>query len=732
MAYASDESMFEYVNVVSKMFDSEAEGYEFYNKYALEKGFSVRKSYVEWDGSNKYIILRKIVCSRQGFREDKHMKRKMEDRKRRPRSLTRVGCNAKLVITRQEETGRWFVKDFIDEHSHPLAPRDLSCLLRSHRRISDEQKADIADMEKCGIRKYRIMDILCFQYGGFDKVGCIKRDIYNFCHANKQETISAGDANTVIMHMMARRERDVDFFFKYLVDEHGHLKGLFWADSQSRLDYEAFGDVIVFDSTYRTNKYNLPFVPFVGLNHHRSTVIFGCGIISHETSQAYEWMLRTFSDCMAQKQTISVITDGDLAMQRAIRVVWPDSNHRLCIWHIQQNIVRHLHDDDVKEEFRSFIYDTSFIEEHEIKWIQFLQRNKVTSEESWLHQMYQMRKLWCAPYLEGRCFLGLSSNQRSESLNSVLHTHLEGKMSLFEMLEHYERCLASRRINEALQDVEALQSVPFTEENASPLEKHAATVFTPSVFKMVLWSIDAVSKCQIREILDGSEDSTYVVSKQERMDKKFGVRIEEQGGLLHRVSCSCRKLECAGTPCSHIFYILGILKQTILPSCCVPTRWTMNAKCAYAPTRKNQMYDYSVSLQRYRELRNCSHAASFQACHSDEDYHRLKMLLQAQHHGKQSSFEQADSKESTNAQHNSIRFGPLMPHSEKVDKVLDPVHVPSRGAPKKRLQAKTKKSRSQNICGYCKKPGHNRRKCAKLLEVRNMFIFIFCMCFTHN
>ena len=109
-------------------------------------------------------------------------------------------------------------------------------------------------MEKCGIRKYRIMDILCFQYGGFDKVGCIKRDIYNFCHANKQETISAGDANMVIMHMMARRERDVDFFFKYLVDEHGHLKGLFWADSQSRLDYEAFGDVIVFDSTYRTNK----------------------------------------------------------------------------------------------------------------------------------------------------------------------------------------------------------------------------------------------------------------------------------------------------------------------------------------------------------------------------------------------------------------------------------------------------------------------------------------------
>uniref|UniRef100_A0A453LW27 FAR1 domain-containing protein n=1 Tax=Aegilops tauschii subsp. strangulata TaxID=200361 RepID=A0A453LW27_AEGTS len=130
------------------------------------------------------------------------MKRKMEDRKRRPRSLTRVGCNAKLVTPRQEETGRLFVKDFIDQHSHPLAPRDFSCLLRSHRRISDVQKADIEDMEKFGIRKYHIMDILCIQYGGFDKVGCIKRDIYNFSHANKHETISAGDAKTMIMHMM--------------------------------------------------------------------------------------------------------------------------------------------------------------------------------------------------------------------------------------------------------------------------------------------------------------------------------------------------------------------------------------------------------------------------------------------------------------------------------------------------------------------------------------------------
>uniref|UniRef100_A0A453J0Z8 MULE transposase domain-containing protein n=2 Tax=Aegilops tauschii subsp. strangulata TaxID=200361 RepID=A0A453J0Z8_AEGTS len=185
-------------------------------------------------------------------------------------------------------------------------------------------------MESAGISKHKIMDVLCILYGGYDQVGCTTRDIYNFCHRYKQEIVAGGDAQTVIRHIIARQERNPDYLFKYF-DRDRHLKGLFWSDSQSRIDYEAFGDV-VFDSTYRTNKYNLSFVLFVGLNHHRGTAIFGCGVISHETNEAYEWMLHTFSEAMSQKHLISVITEGDLAMQRAIRVAWPDSNNRLCVW----------------------------------------------------------------------------------------------------------------------------------------------------------------------------------------------------------------------------------------------------------------------------------------------------------------------------------------------------------------------------------------------------------------
>ena len=48
-------SILEYEEIVRKLFASEDEGFEFYNKYAFDKGFSVRKSYMEfW---NIFVIL---------------------------------------------------------------------------------------------------------------------------------------------------------------------------------------------------------------------------------------------------------------------------------------------------------------------------------------------------------------------------------------------------------------------------------------------------------------------------------------------------------------------------------------------------------------------------------------------------------------------------------------------------------------------------------------------------
>jgi zinc finger SWIM domain-containing protein 3 len=155
------ESLFKYNEIVRKMFDSEDEAREFYNHYAYEKGFSVRKEYCEWDNGKNARTLRKFVCSCEGFRKAKELNR--EIKKRRPQNITRCGCRAQLVIA-QGQNRQWYVKEFIDEHNHPMIEPNLACFLRSHRNISDDQKAEIVEMQISGIGKYHIMEIMKRRY----------------------------------------------------------------------------------------------------------------------------------------------------------------------------------------------------------------------------------------------------------------------------------------------------------------------------------------------------------------------------------------------------------------------------------------------------------------------------------------------------------------------------------------------------------------------------------------
>jgi transposase-like protein len=76
-------------------------------------------------------------------------------------------------------------------------------------------------------------------------------------------------------------------------------------------------------------------------------------------------MLEEVLKAMHQKHPMSVITDGDLAMAKAIEVVLSNTDHRLCSWHIEQNMVRHLHGKTL-QDFRKFIYHPVDVEEFEL------------------------------------------------------------------------------------------------------------------------------------------------------------------------------------------------------------------------------------------------------------------------------------------------------------------------------------------------------------------------------
>ena len=87
------------------------------------------------------------------------------------------------------------------------------------------------------------------------------------------------------------------------------MTNIFWADARSILDYHYFGDVVCFDTTFKTNSYGRPFAPFVGVNHHKQTVVFGAALLYDETADTFEWLFETFKRTMSGKEPKTILTD---------------------------------------------------------------------------------------------------------------------------------------------------------------------------------------------------------------------------------------------------------------------------------------------------------------------------------------------------------------------------------------------------------------------------------------
>ena len=64
-------------------------------------------------------------------------------------------------------------------------------------------------------------------------------------------------------------------------------------------------------------------------------MVFGSALLIDESVGTYEWVLETFLIAMMNKKPISVVTDGDKVMRKAIKKVIPDACHCMCSWHLQ-------------------------------------------------------------------------------------------------------------------------------------------------------------------------------------------------------------------------------------------------------------------------------------------------------------------------------------------------------------------------------------------------------------
>ncbi|XP_057510810.1 protein FAR1-RELATED SEQUENCE 5-like [Actinidia eriantha] len=280
-----------------------------------------------------------VFYNRKGF--EKKDTRKMQLKKKRRRGETRVGCGARIYVNKTDE-GMWTVSLFEEDHNHKCETPKKCHLFTSHRRVDGNQGAMIEKMNEAGIRKNLMMHYFSEEAQGRRNVGFTERDMRNYLRCKRAKTFEKGDAQCLLDYLNEKQLENPHFFYAIQLDAEAQMTNFFWVDAKARMDYSYFGDVVCFDTTYGTNAYAKPFIPIVGVNNHLQTTLFGCALMLDETVTSFQWVLQTWMKVMKGFHPKLIFTDQDAAMAAAIANILPNTCHRFCLWHIFQNVKKHL------------------------------------------------------------------------------------------------------------------------------------------------------------------------------------------------------------------------------------------------------------------------------------------------------------------------------------------------------------------------------------------------------
>ncbi|KAM0859109.1 hypothetical protein ACQ4PT_047399 [Festuca glaucescens] len=322
--------------------------------------------------------------------------------------------------------------------------------------------------------------------------------------------------------------------------------------------YKVFGDVITFDTTYRTNLYNLPFALFVGMNNHFQTTIFGGDMLTEENISSFRWVFASFVETMDGVAPVTILTDQCMSMKGAIEAELPNTKHRWCKWHVLRKAKESLGTiytrvAGFKKALHELLDEIVSATEFEARWQEMLVEYNLQNNQ-FLSRAYDNREMWAKAYFRETFCAGMTSTQRSESANHMLKTYVPRSAPMHLFLSQYNRMIADRVAEEGREEHATKQVRPVMRVGV-PLEKHASKFYTRAMF-------DRFSKELFRsgsfrcEKLEDDDAYSVVMLYATRSDGGFASFTVRCSPDRQDYLCECKCFEHSGMPCRHVLKVI--------------------------------------------------------------------------------------------------------------------------------------------------------------------------------
>ncbi len=228
--------------------------------------------------------------------------------------------------------------------------------------------------------------------------------------------------------------------------------------------YQHWGHLCVLDATYGKNSLLMPVQCFVGITSENVIIPFSVGSTRSEVAADYIWLVETFFDHHGSLPS-TWVTDGDEKIFGSISLVAAAKgvvvHLLLCIWHLFQNIKRHLASKNVAfvetDVKRLFYHCRGARSEAEFMtcWDAFMcaygtkdaMRNYLEKE------LFSTRAKWCLAWVDTAFHATLMASSPSESFHALLasgHSANRTMASLImlidgvtvkQLAQHEQRCV---------------------------------------------------------------------------------------------------------------------------------------------------------------------------------------------------------------------------------------------------------------------------------------------------
>uniref|UniRef100_A0A803NBS5 SWIM-type domain-containing protein n=1 Tax=Chenopodium quinoa TaxID=63459 RepID=A0A803NBS5_CHEQI len=200
-------------------------------------------------------------------------------------------------------------------------------------------------------------------------------------------------------------------------------------------------------------------------------------------------------------------------------------------------------------------------QEFEAKWQAMLQKYELT-EHSWYKRVYELKDKWCPAVCRDFFSAGILSSQRSESTNHAIGFRASKATTLTEFYTIFKKTTNRWRSTEKYDEFTYSKSIAFTSLPLSGMLKHAAQVFTLSLFRNFEEEFGYSMATTVQMLGSNEECLLYQVTLEDKPWSAHQVNYIQES---QTVWCTCKNFEASGWLCYHCIRILHLHSVTRIP-----------------------------------------------------------------------------------------------------------------------------------------------------------------------